>query len=66
MKPDVEPTMDDLKKMIQGLAKENTEIKKELSEEKDGRRENFNKMYEAQRLNSRYLDIIEALANPVK
>jgi Mg2+ and Co2+ transporter CorA len=66
MKPDVEPTMDDLKKMIQELAKENTEIKKELSEEKDGRRENFNKMYEAQRLNSRYLDIIEALANPVK
>ena len=66
MKPDVEPTMDDLKKMIQELAKENTKIKKELSEEKDGRRENFNKMYEAQRLNSRYLDIIEALANPVK
>jgi regulator of replication initiation timing len=66
MKPDVEPTIEDLRKQIQELIKENAELKKELAEEKNERRKNFNGMCEAQSLNDRYLSIIEALAKPIK
>jgi hypothetical protein len=66
VKPDAEPTMDDLKRKIVELRNEITKLESALSEERYQSGQHRQDAYNQKHIADRYLKIIEAMVIPNK